>query len=95
MLRCGVRFAHAGLQRFYERGEARRLDPQHIARIREILTDLDAALGVSDLRRPGVRLHPLKGKLRGFWSVRVSGNWRIVFRFSNGEAVDVDLRDYH
>ena len=92
MLRCGARFAHAGLQRFYERGEARRLDPQHIARIREILTDLDAALGVSDLRRPGLRLHPLKGKLRGFWSVRVSGNWRIVFRSSNGEAVDVDLR---
>ena len=44
---------------------------------------------------PGYRLHPLRGDRRGQWSVRVSGNWRIVFRFVEGEAVDVDLIDYH
>ena len=90
-----MKFLHSGLQRFYERGETRRLDPRYIRRIREILTDLDSAMEVSDLRRPGLRLHPLKGKMSGYWSVRVSGNWRIVFRFRNREVVDVDLRDYH
>ena len=44
---------------------------------------------------PGFRLHPLKGKLKGRWSVSVSGNWRIVFRFEKGNAYDVDLVDYH
>ena len=44
---------------------------------------------------PGYRLHPLKGKRAGLWSVRVSGNWRIVFRFENGDAYDVELTDYH
>ena len=90
-----MKFLHSGLQRFYERGETRRLDPRYIRRIREILTDLDSAMEVSDLRRPGLRLHPLKGKMGGYWSVRVSGNWRIVFRFRNREVVNVDLRDYH
>ncbi len=44
---------------------------------------------------PGYRLHPLTGSLKGFWSVRVTGNWRIIFRFENGTAWDVDLKDYH
>ena len=44
---------------------------------------------------PGYRLHPLKGDRRGQWSVNVSGNWRIVFRFVDGESVDADLIDYH
>jgi len=43
----------------------------------------------------GFGLHPLKGDLRGFWAVRVSGNLRIVFRFQDGDAYDVDLVDYH
>ena len=45
--------------------------------------------------QPGFRLHPLRGEYQGHWSVAVSGNWRIVFRFEAGEAVDVDLIDYH
>ncbi|MEI8299762.1 MAG: type II toxin-antitoxin system RelE/ParE family toxin, partial [Pseudomonadota bacterium] len=44
---------------------------------------------------PGWELHPLKGKWKGFWSVWVSGNWRIIFRFSGTDAADVDLVDYH
>jgi proteic killer suppression protein len=51
--------------------------------------------GPRDLDLPGLRLHPLKGELRGFWSVRVSANWRIVFRFVGGDATDVDFLDYH
>jgi proteic killer suppression protein len=44
---------------------------------------------------PDWRLHPLKGDLAGYWSITVSANWRIVFRFEQGEATDVDLLDYH
>ena len=44
---------------------------------------------------PGYRLHPLKGRLAGLWSVSISGNWRIVFRFDGNDAHDVDLVDYH
>ena len=70
--------------------------PQHLTRrIRRILTEPAAAQSTQDMELPGDRLHPLKGDRRGQWSVRVSGNWRIVFRFVEGEAVDVDLIDYH
>ena len=70
--------------------------PQHlIRRIRRILTELAAAQSARDMELPGYRLHPLKGNRRGQWSVYVSGNWRMVFRFVDGEAVDVDLIDYH
>ena len=66
-----------------------------MSRIRRILSDLDAAVQPGDLQLPGYRLHPLTGDRRGQWSVRVSGNWRIVFRFEDGVAVDVTLIDYH
>lgn len=90
-----MRIAHAGLRRLYERGDARYLNPAHVARIRFALADLDVARSPRDLNRPGYRLHPLKGDRRGYWSVRISGSWRVVFRFVDGEAVDVDLVDYH
>ena len=70
--------------------------PQPLTRrIRRILTELAAAQSAHDMSLPGYRLHRLKGTRREQWSVRVSGNWRIVFRFVEGEAVDVDLIDYH
>lgn len=90
-----MKFASAGLRRFYERGDARRLDPAHRERIREILTALETASDPQEMNSPFYRLHPLKGKYRGFWSVRVSKNWRIIFRFSGAKAVDIDLLDYH
>lgn len=89
----GVRFAHKGLRRFYERGDARGLNA--VARVRRLLTALQDASSPQDMALPGCRLHRLTGDRRGQWSVRVSGNWRIVFRFVDGEAVDVDLIDYH
>ena len=60
-----------------------------------MLALLDQATEPRHLSIPGFGLHPLKGDLRGYWSVSVSGNWRVVFRFGGGEAVDVQLLDYH
>ena len=64
-------------------------------RIRRILADLDVAERPADLDLPGYRLHLLRGARAGQWSVRVSGNWRVVFRFEGGDAIEVDLVDYH
>lgn len=66
-----------------------------IPKIEEILSILSAAESVEEANIPGYRLHPLTGELNGFWSVRVTGNWRIVFRFEDGNALDIDLVDYH
>ncbi len=60
-----------------------------------MLAHLDSATEPSDVDLPGYRLHPLKGDLKGRWSVTISGNWRITFRFVEGAALDVDLTDYH
>ena len=90
-----MRIAHAGLRRLFERGDSRRLNPAHVRRIRRVLADLAVASSPTDLDQPGYRLHPLQGDRRGLWSVRVSGNWRIVFGFADGEAVNVDLIDDH
>ena len=90
-----MRFAHRGLRRFYERGDAGALDSRHVERISYILLFLGRAGSPRDMNMSGLRLHALRGNRRGQWSVRVSGNWRIVFRFQDGEAVDIDLIDYH
>lgn len=86
---------HKGLKRFYDRGERQGIGASMLARVEEILAILDAAETLEELDIPGYRLHPLTGNLRGLWSIRVTGNWRIVFRFENGEASDIDLMDYH
>ena len=88
-------FRHKGLKRLYETGSARGLPPQMLSRLRLILADLDAADDLDGLSLPGYQLHPLKGELRGFWSLRVTGNFRVIFRFDEDEAWDVDLVDYH
>ncbi len=88
-------FRHRGLKRLFERGDKSKLRGDQVERIEEILSRLDAASGARDLNTPGYRLHPLKGEMQGFWSIRVTANWRIVFRFEEGDACDVDLTDYH
>ena len=90
-----MRFRHAGLRRFWEREDASRLPASHIARINRLLDDLAAAETPADMNLPGLRLHQLSGNRRGTWSVRVSGNLRLTFRFEDSEAVDIDLEDYH
>ena len=78
-----------------ERGDARRLAPEHLDTVRDILARLNASAAPDDMDVPGFRLHRLKGDLAGFWAVTVRANWRIVFRFEEGHAVDVDYLDYH
>lgn len=86
---------HRGLKRLYERGDLGKVRADQAERIKLALADLDEASRPSDLDLPGYRLHPLRGELEGFWSISISANWRIVFRFEEGDAYDVDLVDYH
>ena len=86
---------HKGLRRLYEHDDARGVMAGHAEKLRDILARLDAAATVEDLDLPGFRLHPLKGELKGYWAVTVRANWRIVFRFAEGEILDVDYVDYH
>jgi proteic killer suppression protein len=90
-----VSFRHKGLKLVYEKGDRRRLSSEHADKIERILARLDEATEPRNMDLPGFRLHPLKGDLAGYWSVSVSGNWRIVFRFEGANVRDVDLVDYH
>ena len=85
----------SGLRRLWLRGDPRRLPPHLVPRIEEILSALEAAFAPRDMDFPGYRLHPLKGALRGRWAVRVSGPWRIHFRFAQGGVADVCFENYH
>ena len=76
-------------------GDPSQVRADQAQRIALALADLDDAIKPSDLDLPGYRLHPLKGDLKGFWSISISANWRIIFRFEEGDAYDVDLVDYH
>jgi proteic killer suppression protein len=76
-----VSFRHKGLERLYRSGSARGVQAEHRAKLRRILAALDAATSAQDLNHPGYRLHPLKGKMRNHFSIWVSGNWRVTFRF--------------
>ena len=90
-----MRFAHKALRRLHDTDRSPGLPQNLVPRIRRILGTLRVAAKPSDIDIPGYGLHPLKGDRTGYWSIRVSGNWRIVFRFRDGEPVDVDLVDYH
>ena len=88
-------FRHRGLQRLYERGDSSRINPTLVDKVETALGLLDVAETPAAVNLPGYRLHPLRGDLRGFWSIRVSGNWRLIFRFDDRDVCDVDLVDYH
>ena len=89
-------FRHKGLKRLYDAGERRDIPAALAEKIADVLLAIDEASRPGDVGLfPGWRLHPLKGDLKGFWSVSVSGNWRVIFRFEKGDAFDVDLVDYH
>ncbi|MCE2406394.1 MAG: type II toxin-antitoxin system RelE/ParE family toxin [Pseudomonadales bacterium] len=90
-----VKIRQRSLRVFYETGNPRGLPQELVPRIRRILAVLDVANHPAAMNVPGFRLHPLSGDRADYWSVRVSGNRRIVFRFENSEAVDVELIDYH
>ena len=88
-------FNNKGLQLYFEKGDYSKINPDHQNKVKLILTLLQAAVDIKDLNFPGSDLHSLKGIKKGFWSIRVSGNWRIIFRFENSNVYDVDYLDYH
>ena len=89
-------FRHKGLARLYRDDVIRGVPPELANKLKRQLLALDEAQAPSNMGLfPGWRLHPLTGNMTGFWSVTVSGNWRLVFRFEDGQAFDVDLVDYH
>ena len=79
----------------YERDDRSKVAPDLLDRVALALADLDEACMPSDVDLPGYRLHELKGKLEGYWSISISGNWRMTFRFEDGDVHDIDLTDYH
>jgi toxin HigB-1 len=88
-------FKDRRLKRLYERGDRSKIRADLVDKVERVLARLDQALVIEDMDLPGYRLHELKGDLKGFWSVSISGNWRIIFRFENGTARDVEMIDYH
>ena len=88
-------FRHKGLKRLFEKGQTKGVRPDHLEKVENILAVLNVAGQPEDLNLPGFHLHPLKGDLKGFWSVTVRANWRIIFRFQEGDAYDVEIADYH
>lgn len=90
-----VSFKHKGLRLFYEKGDASKLQAQHVGKIRLILTRLDAAKTVEALNVPGYGLHELKGDRKGYWSIKVDKNYRITFWLETENVQDVDYVDYH
>lgn len=90
-----ISFQHKGLKVFYESGSTRGIRADHAKRLARMLPVLDRAQAPDDLDVPGWRLHPLSGKLQGFWSLTVSGNWRVIFRFVGSDVELLDYLDYH
>jgi toxin HigB-1 len=88
-------FRHKGLKQFFETGDLRKIQAQNVRRLTLILTLLDAASDVGDVNFPGSQFHSLKGDRRGEYALSVSGNWRITFRFENGDVYDLNYEDYH
>jgi len=90
-----VSFRHKGLQQLFEDDNPKGVNAEHVRKLRQILALLDAAQTVDALDYATFRLHPLKGDLKGYWSLTVRANWRVIFHFEDGNASDVDLVDYH
>ena len=88
-------FRHKGLERFFLKGTKSGIQAKHASKLRLILGRLNASQSPKDMNLPGLYLHQLGGDRNGIWSVRVSGNWRITFRFNEGDAEIVDYEDYH
>ena len=86
---------HRGLKRLYEKGDRSSISADMRGRIERILLIFDQAETIADMDIPGYRLHALTGNRQGTWSIRVTGNWRITFRFEDGNVFDLDLEDYH
>ena len=88
-------FAHKGLEAFFQTGSKKGIQAPHAGKLRLQLAALNQARAAKDLNAPGWRLHELKGDLRGYHSITVNGNWRVIFRFVDVDVELVDYLDYH
>jgi proteic killer suppression protein len=90
-----IGFRHKGLRLLFETGTSRGINAAHVPKLLSILAALDVAAGPDELSLPSYRLHPLKGAMKGHWSIWVNGNWRVTFRFVGADVELVDYQDYH
>lgn len=88
-------FKHSGLEKYFLRGTKSGIQAKHAERIHLILGRLHASIKPQDMNLPGLELHELRGRRKGIWSVKVSGNWRITFKFDGPDAINVNYEDYH
>jgi proteic killer suppression protein len=88
-------FSHKGLKNFFTNGDGSKIQTDHIKKLRLLLANLNASTQLENMNLPGLALHKLQCNKDGFWSVRINGNWRLIFRFDGGDAYDVDYIDYH
>ena len=88
-------FRHKGLEDYFYDGTKKGIQPKHASKLADILDVLEAATTIQDINFPGSRLHRLQPREHNRWSVRVSGNWRVTFRFEQGDAYEVDYEDCH
>ncbi|MEO8385577.1 MAG: type II toxin-antitoxin system RelE/ParE family toxin [Betaproteobacteria bacterium] len=88
-------FRHKGLRKVFETGSTSGIQASHAKRLRMLLAALDTSQTIEDMNVPGFALNPLKGEMRGRWSISVSGNWRLTFEFKDGNAYVLDYEDYH
>jgi len=88
-------FKHKGLKKCYETGSTAGIQAKHAKRLRLMLAALETARIIDDMDLPGYDLHPMQGKKKGTWAISVSGNWRVTFKFEEGNAQIVNYEDYH
>lgn len=88
-------FKDKGLKLLFEKGDSTKIKSDLVRKIENILTRLNAIKEIRDMNAPGLNLHQLKGNKKGIWSVTVKKNWRITFRFENGDVYNVNFEDYH
>lgn len=88
-------FKHKGLEKFFKRGTTQGIQAAHKAKLRTRLAVLDSATCAGDINMPGYKLHPLKGDRDDIWSISVNGNWRLTFRFEDGDVYILNYEDYH
>ena len=86
---------HKGLRLLWTKNDASKIPPAHVAKLRSLMTYLNRASKITDMNLPGANLHQLKGDFKGFWSISVTGNYRLIFEFRDGDAYLVDYPDYH
>ena len=90
-----VSIEHKGLADLHWKDQSKGVMQSLVKRLKQILALLETARTIDDMNLPGLKLHSLKGDMKGFYSVSIPGNWRVVFRFVDGNAFDVNLVDYH